>query len=110
MTFTPQRGPRRNRVRPYILRGRWPGPNVRFGSKADIPRCKSYVRFTPKSGHSTTHQSLGIFLAYDKSIPQAAICFQWRGSMIDAVLNVAIFAALVLCIVGFGAWARKRVP
>ena len=30
--------------------------------------------------------------------------------MIDAVMNVAVFAALVLCIVGFGAWARKRVP
>jgi hypothetical protein len=30
--------------------------------------------------------------------------------MIDAVLNVGLFAALVLCIVGFGAWARKRVP
>src|SRR5262249_14326910 len=31
-------------------------------------------------------------------------------SMIDAVLNVAVFAALVLCIVGFVAGARKRVP
>ena len=30
--------------------------------------------------------------------------------MIDAVLNVAVFAALVLCIVGFSAWAHKRVP
>jgi len=30
--------------------------------------------------------------------------------MIDAVLNVAVFAALVLCIVGFGAWAHRRVP
>jgi hypothetical protein len=30
--------------------------------------------------------------------------------MIDAVLNVAVFAALVLFIVGLGAWARKRVP
>jgi hypothetical protein len=29
--------------------------------------------------------------------------------MIDAVLNVAVFAALV-CIVGFRAWAHKRVP
>jgi hypothetical protein len=33
-----------------------------------------------------------------------------EGSMIDAVVNVTIFAALVLCIVGFGAWAHKRVP
>jgi hypothetical protein len=31
-------------------------------------------------------------------------------SMIDAVLNVTVFAALVLCIAGFGAWAHKRVP
>jgi hypothetical protein len=30
-------------------------------------------------------------------------------SMIDAVLNAAIFAALALCIVGFSAWAHKRV-
>jgi hypothetical protein len=30
--------------------------------------------------------------------------------MIDAVFNVAVFAALVLCVVGFGAWAQKRVP
>jgi hypothetical protein len=29
--------------------------------------------------------------------------------MIDAVLNVAVFATLGLCIVWFGAWARKRV-
>jgi hypothetical protein len=29
--------------------------------------------------------------------------------MIDAVFNVAVFAALGLCIVGFGAWAHKRV-
>jgi hypothetical protein len=33
-----------------------------------------------------------------------------EGSMIDAVVNVAIFATLGLCIVGFGAWAHKRVP
>jgi hypothetical protein len=30
--------------------------------------------------------------------------------MIDAVLNVTVFAALVLCIAGFSAWAHKRVP
>jgi hypothetical protein len=33
-----------------------------------------------------------------------------EGSMIDAVVNVAIFATLGLCIVGFSAWAHKRVP
>ena len=33
-----------------------------------------------------------------------------EGSMIDAVVNVAVFAALVMCIVGFGAWVRRRVP
>jgi hypothetical protein len=32
-----------------------------------------------------------------------------EGHMIDAVVNVAIFAALGLCIFGFGAWAHKRV-
>jgi len=29
--------------------------------------------------------------------------------MIDAVFNVAVFAALGLFIVGFSAWAHKRV-
>jgi hypothetical protein len=33
-----------------------------------------------------------------------------EGVMIDAVFNVAIFATLGLCIVGFSAWAHKRVP
>jgi len=32
-----------------------------------------------------------------------------EGNMIDALLNVAVFAALALCIVGFSAWAHKRV-
>jgi hypothetical protein len=29
--------------------------------------------------------------------------------MIDALYNVAVIATLGLCIVGFGAWAQKRV-
>jgi len=33
-----------------------------------------------------------------------------EGNMIDALFNVAVFAMLALCIVGFGAWANKRVP
>ena len=32
-----------------------------------------------------------------------------EGNMIDALLNVAVFATLALCIVGFSAWAHKRV-
>jgi hypothetical protein len=32
-----------------------------------------------------------------------------EGNMIDALFNVAVFAVLGLCIVGFGAWAHKRV-
>ena len=32
-----------------------------------------------------------------------------EGAMIDALFNLAVFAALALCIVGFGAWAHKRV-
>ena len=32
-----------------------------------------------------------------------------KGNMIDALFNVAVFATLVLCIVGFSAWAHKRV-
>jgi hypothetical protein len=30
--------------------------------------------------------------------------------MIDVLFTVAVFATLGLCIVGFGAWAQKRVP
>jgi hypothetical protein len=30
--------------------------------------------------------------------------------MIDALFNIAVFATLALCIVGFSAWAHKRVP
>jgi hypothetical protein len=32
-----------------------------------------------------------------------------EGAMIDALFNVAVFAALGLCIVGFSAWAHRRV-
>jgi hypothetical protein len=32
-----------------------------------------------------------------------------EGAMIDALVNVAVFATLVLCIAGFGARAHKRV-
>jgi len=32
-----------------------------------------------------------------------------EGAMIDALFNVAVFAMLGLCIVGFGAWAHRRV-
>jgi hypothetical protein len=31
-----------------------------------------------------------------------------EGNMIDAVLSISVFAALVLCIVGFDAWAPRR--
>ena len=51
----------------------------------------------------------GISPTHDGSIPQKAICFSMEGKMIDALLNVAVFAALALCIVGFSAWAHKRV-
>jgi len=30
--------------------------------------------------------------------------------MIDALFNVAVFVMLAVCIVGFSAWANKRVP
>jgi hypothetical protein len=55
-------------------------------------------------------RSPGIFLVCEKSVPQEGDLLSVEGSMIDAVLNVAVFVALALCIVGFGAWAHKRVP
>ena len=36
----------------FAARQSW-GPNVRFGSKADIEACLRDVRFTPKSGHGS---------------------------------------------------------
>ena len=51
--------------------------------------------------------TLGIFRVYEKSKFQTTFCFPVEESMFDAVLNVALFAALVLCIVGFSAWAYK---
>jgi len=54
-------------------------------------------------------QRPGIIRAYDNQYLKCNL-LSVEGSMIDAVVNVAIFAALVLCIVGFGAWAHKRVP
>jgi hypothetical protein len=41
--------------------------------------------------------------------PSKGNLLSMEGNMIDALLNVAIFAALVLCIVAFSAWAHKRV-
>jgi hypothetical protein len=71
-------------------------------------------RFPPPLVRRVSIQSIlgsgrEIFLTNDKSIPQTAICFQWREAMIDSVLNVAVFAALVLCIVGFSAWAKSFI-
>jgi hypothetical protein len=42
--------------------------------------------------------------------PQEGNLLSVGGSMIDAGMNAAVFAALVLYIVGFSAWAHKRVP
>jgi hypothetical protein len=42
--------------------------------------------------------------------PSKGNLLSMEGNMIDALLNVAIFATLALCIVGISAWAHKRVP
>jgi hypothetical protein len=41
--------------------------------------------------------------------PSKGNLLSMEGNMIDALFNVAVFAALALCIVGFSAWAHKRV-
>jgi len=41
--------------------------------------------------------------------PSKGNVLSMEGDMIDALFNVAIFAALVLCIIGFSVWADKRV-
>ena len=41
--------------------------------------------------------------------PSKGNLLSMEGNMIDALFNVAVFAALVLCIVGFSGWAHKRV-
>ena len=65
------------------------------GSQSKAPNCDDHDWRCRRLGISptTTNQSL-----------------KMEGNMIDAVLNVAIFAMLGLRIVGFGAWAHKRVP
>ena len=59
---------------------------------------------------ASVHRTDGNIFHLRQINTQAAILLSVEGSMIDAVLNVAVFAALVLCIVGFGAWAHGRVP
>ena len=54
------------------------------------------------------YQPLGISLLQQIN-PSKGNLLSMEGNMIDALFNVAVFAALVLCIVGFSAWAHKRV-
>jgi hypothetical protein len=46
-------------------------------------------------------------LTTDQSLKRHLLSME--GNMIDALFNAAVFAMLALCIVGFGAWAHKRV-
>ena len=41
--------------------------------------------------------------------PSKGNLLSMEGNMIDALFNVAVFAALALSIVGFSAWAHERV-
>ena len=41
--------------------------------------------------------------------PSKGNVLSMEGVMLDALFNVAVLAMLVLCIVGFSAWAHKRV-
>jgi hypothetical protein len=70
------------------------------GRQAKAPNCDD---------RHLRRQRPGIFRPQDNQYLKCNL-LSVEGSMIDAVVNVAIFAALVLCIVGFGAWAHKRVP
>src|SRR6516164_1303380 len=65
------------------------GPNVRFGSKADIAACLINVRFTPKSGHwnlvaqcplcaKSRHSALQQKSCY--SITSSASCWSCQGT------------------------------
>ena len=49
------------------------------------------------------------YLSPQQINPSKGNLLSMEGNMIDALFNVAVFAALVLCIVGFSAWAHKRV-
>jgi len=49
------------------------------------------------------------YLSLGQINPSKGNLFSVEGAMIDAVLNVAVLATLALCIVGFSAWAHKRV-
>jgi hypothetical protein len=49
------------------------------------------------------------YLSLGQINPSKGNLLSVEGAMIDAVLNVAVLATLALCIVGFSAWAHKRV-
>ena len=74
------------------------GPGV-FSKLADVRLSSAIKQDCREYFWPTTNQHL-----------KRRSAFSGEEAMIDAVLNVAVFAALVLCIVGFSAWARKRVP
>jgi hypothetical protein len=86
---------------------RAPLPVRKTGSRA-VACCHWWAEET--SPYLSVHRTDGNIFHLRQINTAKAICFQWRGSMIDAVFNVAVFASLVLCIAGFGAWAHKRVP
>jgi hypothetical protein len=54
-------------------------------------------------------QRLGNISRLGQINPSKGNLLSMEGNMIDALFNVAVFAALGLCIFGFGAWAHKRV-
>jgi hypothetical protein len=49
------------------------------------------------------------YLSLGQINPSKGNLLSVEGAMVDAVLNVAVLATLALCIVGFSAWAHKRV-
>ena len=120
----PFSGPKLEEVRSHGTAGNDGVGNRRaliLGERCDDRHKPAWTRVATGLCHEPRHQSkapncdarhwrcqqLGILPACDKSIPQRVLSVE--GAMIDALVNVAVFAALGLCIVGFGAWAHRRV-
>jgi len=55
---------------------------------------------------ATSHRE---YLSREQMNPSKGNLVSMKGNMIDTLFNVAVFATLVLCIVGFSGWAHKRV-
>ena len=87
---------------PDIWREGYPNNRARrMGRQSKAPNCDDRHFALPVTG---------IISHLGQINPSKGNLLSVEGAMIDVLFNIAVFATLGLCIVGFGAWAQKRVP